>query len=140
MHQVYVTHKVYEIVVEGRSYFGYTRKTLEERMRQHIKASSEMQTKKVLYNRLRSIWSRDDEYMPFARTVYESDNKVMALLHEMKFIRDANSTVTGLNVTVGGEDGDTHVKHLANEKQVKDVLGLTWQQFIDYCTKNKFNK
>tara|TARA_B100000902_G_C27203953_1_gene860567 strand:- start:14 stop:436 length:423 start_codon:yes stop_codon:yes gene_type:complete len=140
MHQVYVTHKVYEIVVEGRSYFGYTRKTLEERMRQHLSAGLETNTKKVLYNEFRKIWSNDEEYIPFARTVYESDNKVMALLHEMKFIRDADSTVTGLNVTVGGEDGDTHVKHLANEKQVRDVLGLTWQQFIGYCTKNKFNK
>lgn len=133
MQKVYVTHKVYELIVEGKSYFGYTRKTLEERVRQHLRAGAETNDKKRLYNQLRKIWSHDDEYIPFARTVYESDSKVMALLHEIKFIKDNNSTITGLNVTVGGEDGDTHVKHLANERQVKDVLGLTWQQFVEYC-------
>ena len=126
-------HRVYEIIVEGKSYFGYTRKTLEERLKQHITASTKTNSKKILYNYLREIWTSDEDYIPFARTVYESNNKVMALLHEMKFIRDANSLTTGLNVTVGGEDGDTHVKHLANSIQVKEVLGLTWKQFIIYC-------
>ena len=121
---------VYEIMVKGVSYIGYTSKPIEERFINHYKSAvKNTDPNKLLYQKIREVWETDPTYEPYIRLLYESDNRAMALLHEVKYIREKNVIQDGLNCTRGGEYASGHVTDIATPEQVREVLGISYLQF-----------
>ena len=84
---------------------------------------------KLLTQKIREVWETDPTYEPYIRLLYESENKAMALLHEVKYIKEKNLTEVGLNCSRGGEHSTGHVTDIATPEQVREVLGISYIQF-----------
>lgn len=121
---------VYEILVKGESYIGFTSKPIEERFIGHYKSAyKNREPNKLLYQKMREVWKTDPTYEPYIRLLYESENIAMALLHEVKYIKEKNLMQVGLNCSRGGEYASGHITDIATPEQVREVLGISYLQF-----------
>ena len=91
------THYIYQFVVNGKSYIGYTSRHPEIRKSEHIENARKGKLNKF-YNTLRKY-----KYEYTFEILKEFPEEFLALCYEIQTIAKLNTTIVGLNTTVGGQ-------------------------------------
>jgi len=129
-------YKVYRIDIFNKSYYGYTGKDLKQRLRSHLN-EAKCKVTKPLFHCLNLKWKTDPDFIPNIELEYESDNKIHALLTEVKKIWENDNISWGLNATPGGEGPTFHVKDHATPEDIKFIFGKDAPEFYNIFSKNK---
>lgn len=99
----------------GKSYIGYSSKSLEERLHKHIlNALSGIDTK--FYREIRKHGPKNI----ISKILVECNDEIEAKQLEKNYIKQYNTFKTGLNSTEGGDGGDI-INSLDNEKYKKFI-------------------
>ena len=101
---------VYKITINNKVYIGYTGETIEKRIKNHINLCESGKINK-LYNYIRKYGEDKMDVVELYRT--ESRDEI--LIKECEFIKIYDSMNNGLNMTLGGDGGNTRLA-LSNEK------------------------
>jgi len=114
---------IYKITnkINGKSYIGKTKRTLEERFKQHIKAAKN--NKKYILSR--SIRKYGVSNFEISIINMASTDEELSLL-EMKYIEEYRTYIgfedcNGYNMTLGGEGGNTNGNHPNKEFIYKKI-------------------